>query len=544
MSKSFTILAFLVMLSYSVSSQVWPKVFTDPLYNSYGLKVTETYDHGIVLLSELFTGTGGNYPCRMIKTDINGNELWRRDYSGDGCISWWSDLIATSDSGFLLASNYCHDTSSDNRKAVYIKLNACGQTEWCKSIQFSKADRYWSRVIEVDGGFVGMLSGDYSSGNNPYFTLIKIDYQGAVLWMSDFDNPEINSETYAYTIGLNDGRLMVTGAGHLDSVSWISSRPFRFFVNADGQMEDFIFLHPDQDTILGGDTRAVQLSDNRIVSVGYSIIQTEPEFFESFSSLRIGHPGDVNPDVHLYQGGNLSSWFNGISLVSGSVLALSGFTLESPTLFWKHWVCLADTAGTMLQQREILSHYEGAQLTIASTHDQKVIVTGSCGAENPWGIPPSQTILLKLNSFLMDDSLSQYPGPYDFACGDAVVPYDTISTDNCELVTAAKQPVDISAISVLHVYPNPVTDLLVAALPEFIDSRSGSGGFSIYNRNYNYKGNSLLQVVDIHGRLIEEQRLASGQQTAVFNAAAWDRGLYLVRLIYRGTTAASVKVLR
>ena len=489
-------LAFLVMLSYSVSSQVWPKVFTDPLYNSYGLKVTETYDHGIVLLSELFTGTGGNYPCRMIKTDINGNELWRRDYSGDGCISWWSDLIATSDSGFLLASNYCHDTSSDNRKAVYIKLNACGQTEWCKSIQFSKADRYWSRVIEVDGGFVGMLSGDYSSGNNPYFTLIKIDYQGAVIWMSDFDNPEINSETYAYTIGLNDGRLMVTGAGHLDSVSWVSSRPFRFFVNADGQMEDFIFLHPDQDTILGGDTRAVQLSDDKIVSIGSSYIQTGPEFIEPFSSLRIGHPGDVNPDVHLYQGGNLNSWFNGISLVSDSVLALSGFTLESPTLFWKHWVCLADTAGTMLQQREI------------------------------------------------EDSLSLYSGPYDFACGDAVVPYDTISTDNCEVVTSAKQPVDISAISVLHVYPNPVTDLLVAALPEFIASRSGSGGFSIYNRNYNYKGNSLLQVVDIHGRLIEEQRLASGQQTAVFNAAAWDRGLYLVRLIYRGTTVASAKVLR
>jgi len=60
----------------------------------------------------------------------------------------------------------------------------------------------------------------------------------------------------------------------------------------------------------------------------------------------------------------------------------------------------------------------------------------------------------------------------------------------------------------------------------------------------NYQQNSTLQVFDLGGRFITEQKLTHGQLIVQFDASRWAPGMYLLRLVYRDKTVGSAKVVK
>jgi len=88
--------------------------------------IIETYDKGYLIL--------GSYPTFswLIKTDINGQILWEiiiDNYPSEFPTA--QSIEATSDGGVLVCGNAFSGTSN-KRSPFVMKLDACGEKEWCK----------------------------------------------------------------------------------------------------------------------------------------------------------------------------------------------------------------------------------------------------------------------------------------------------------------------------------------------------------------------------------------------------------------------------
>lgn len=538
--KKFSLLITVLTILSSVSfCQTWPRNFTDEEYPSHGLNVWETYDGGIVFLTELFNGRR-YLPGKIVKTDINGEILWQRKLFVGDTLTSTNDMITTSDSGLMLALCTSYGNPVVRRDFSFLKVNACGQIDWCKTISNTDNRVTTNTVHEVEGGYVGMNINNIA--NNIFFSLIKLDYDGNILWMFDYDNESIKNETHNGLCVLNDGNLLVTGTGYININ--LGYKPLRILISPDGELIEYSLLYPDTDTIVGWDKQIYQSLSGKIYSVGSTALYSENGYFDPYSSLRIGNAGDNYPPYFLFQGGNIDSFFNEITAMSDNSLAINGITWESPTFFRKHWVYVFDTLGNMLHQRELLPHYEGIGLTMSTTSDNKILLTGSCGENNPWGFPQRNTLLLKLNADLEDDSLYTGSRLYDYACGEGIITCDTLYMDGCDVVTHVRNTQKFADNEMLEVYPNPVTEEFFVHLPEFVSIHKKQNGGNALTRQSNYQQHSVLQVYDINGKLINAQQLIQGQQVVMFNASNWAKGMFLLRLTYKGKTVGNAKILK
>lgn len=529
----------LTILSTVSFCQTWPKIFTDEEYPSHGLNVCETYDGGIVFLTELFNGRR-YLPGKIVKTDINGEILWQRNLFVGDTLTSTHNMITTSDSGLMIALCKSYGNPVVRRDFSYIKLNACGQIDWCKTISNTDNRVITNTIIEVEGGYIGMTISIIA--NDYFFSLIKLDYDGNIEWMFDYDNDEVMNETHNGLCVLNDGNLLVTGTGYININ--LGYKPLRILLSPDGELIEYSLLYPDTDTIVGWDNQIYQSLSGELFSIGTTALNSGNGSYNPYSSLRIGNANNNYPPYFLFQGGNIESTFTGITAMSDNSLAINGITWESPTFFRKHWVYVVDTMGNMLHQRELLPHYNGIGLTMSTTSDNKILLTGSCGVNNPWGFPERNTLLLKLNADLEDDSLYTASRIYDYACGEGLITYDTLYMDGCDVVTNARNTQKFAENEKLEVYPNPVTEEFFVHLPEFVSIQNKSNGGNALTRQSNYQQHSILQVYDINGKLINEQKLNYGQQVVKFNASQWPKGMYLLRLTYKGKTVGNAKVLK
>ena len=125
MKKSWLIF-FLFPLPIAIFSQDWIK------YYGYGQQPNskyciQHYDKGYLLAGNVISVKYG----WLIKTDINGNELWDIKI-GDGIHQTGiSNVENTNDNGMIL----CGSTTLFNSPYTdpyILKMNSCGDPEWCK----------------------------------------------------------------------------------------------------------------------------------------------------------------------------------------------------------------------------------------------------------------------------------------------------------------------------------------------------------------------------------------------------------------------------
>lgn len=116
--------------------------------------------------------------------------------------------------------------------------------------------------------------------------------------------------------------------------------------------------------------------------------------------------------------------------------------------------------------------------------------------------------------------------------------------EQCDIVVSAAHLASLPDIAVMEVYPNPVNDVFQVRLPEFIAIRNNNKGLNTALYQSNYQQQSTLQVFDLSGRFISEQKLTQGQLVAQFDASRWVPGMYLLRLVYKEKTVGNAKVVR
>ena len=144
----------------------------------------------------------GNYDAIIVKYDIDGNILWKKNFGGSQYEFFENVLIDTD--GYITIG-YSFSTDGDlsglnkgNIDAIIVKYDLNGNVLWKKNFGGSSSD-YFQKIIETEGGYITVGSSQSSdkdlSGLNKGNTdaiIVKYDTNGNVLWKKNFGGSNID----------------------------------------------------------------------------------------------------------------------------------------------------------------------------------------------------------------------------------------------------------------------------------------------------------------------------------------------------------------
>ena len=179
---------------------------------SWGDCVIEVVDGYVILASLPIYGSTENCAVWLIKTDLNGNELWNVTYGGDSMAGEsGSSIIKTDDGGYIIVGDtYSFDMGGGD--AWLLKIDSEGNELWNKSYGGYSYDTGKDFIQTDDGGY--LIAGHYTPIYETWSDvgLIKTDDSGNVQWIRHYggtDNDFGNSVTMT-----DDGGYAVVGIRH------------------------------------------------------------------------------------------------------------------------------------------------------------------------------------------------------------------------------------------------------------------------------------------------------------------------------------------
>lgn len=173
----FTILSLVNILSFG---QNWPKIYGDGI-QAYGKEILESYDAGYVICGSILKNGEVFMYGWLIKTDINGNILWDKKFGDAAVENFFLDFDKTADNGLIISGATAQEDIE--RDPLFVKINSCGEIEWCK-ILLSEGYNTASGIVSLPNGeYMGMLQyygGDYQ---HIRISLVKMDSSGEPIWI-------------------------------------------------------------------------------------------------------------------------------------------------------------------------------------------------------------------------------------------------------------------------------------------------------------------------------------------------------------------------
>jgi len=461
-------------------AQNWPKVYGDN-FNGTISKIEETYDHGFILSAYTYTSSGWPLNDWIIKIDINGNVLWNKQFGNGVYSNGITDSKITSDKGIILAAST--SKYSGNYDPTFIKLNVCGEIEWCKVFQ-SPDQNYGTGILQItDGSYIGML--EYYGEGETYarISLVKMDQSGEPLWIQRLAQEDslINNEDCSHLYLTTDNNFLVSGWAYHPG-----SYPFWIMTDTIGEQIWDLF----GDNFLGE---------------AHQVIEKDSGIFYS-TSYAIGDNGIQSPILFKFNKlGDLIGEYNlmGDTIVMGSCNPIA--SLDDSTLIigvgWKKdyypiddgfaEVFVTDTLGTLINRRQFFDDEYSSLDNIIVSSDNKILATGNFVVDGDLDI-----YLWKMNKDLEDDTLYTQTLIYDSLC-----PYeiqsDTVDLDCGVFVNIHELPTKEEYESSIKISPNPAREWIALTLPDNVPQ--GNIDLVIYNifgqEEINWKGNIATRII-------------------------------------------------
>jgi hypothetical protein len=182
----------------------WAKDFRPAYWQDIGHSVQQTSDGGYIIAAEVGNPNYRQIQGLLIKTDANGNELWRHDcaHLAFGFSVAYS-VQQTSDGGFIIAGYWIEKlTLSTYSDHVFLeKTDISGNTLWAEQLDSNS----WGFSIQQtrDGGYI--VAGERNDGT----LLKKIDASGNVSWTKTFGAPYESGSSVQQT---NDKGYIIVGS--------------------------------------------------------------------------------------------------------------------------------------------------------------------------------------------------------------------------------------------------------------------------------------------------------------------------------------------
>ncbi|MCX6234498.1 MAG: hypothetical protein NT175_07210, partial [Bacteroidetes bacterium] len=222
--------SILIIFSYS-SGQEWPKIYGSNS-SSYVRGIENDYDRGYLIAGYLSRGQVVNQWGWLIKTDINGNVIWDKKFGDISYQTFFISLLKTKDQGTVLAGATSKYDLAWHFDPLFIKLNPCGEIEWCLELQASEDD-YGTGIVQLDdGNYLGMLKYYAGYSHNQRISLVKIDTLGNPIWIKNYtwEDPLMSNEEGVHLLLTSQGHYLVSGR-----CTYPGFRPFWFMTDTTGE---------------------------------------------------------------------------------------------------------------------------------------------------------------------------------------------------------------------------------------------------------------------------------------------------------------------
>jgi len=508
----------------------WKHFYGHPQEISLAGDFVETYDNGYMIGGMIRSST--QYQTGyIVKTDINGNELYEIKI-GDG--SRYSSAFCfdkTSDGGFIIGGWY--NTSGNNFDAYAMKFNACGVKEWCTMITSPVGTQTSLNqgIHEVPGG--GYIAHRTVYGVNE--SLVKFRNDGSIEWINAYgNNSEWINEIDLQMIITSDTCFLVSGLNDYPIVPGLYYQlPYWYKVDNNGNQR-WIYTWDGTITRYHGEARSSIEDKSKNYYSGGCLY---PPYGQSYV-FKLSHDGDTIASYRVYDdtltlGGTVQSLrlYDDTTFIVGTQF---GYTNSD------NWWSLnkTDTMGNILLQKEEEEHLVFTQSQV--TFDKKIVVLGVTFSQYP--LYPEMIGLYKFNSNLEYDSVYTMPRIYDSLCPHPIVSDTIPMPDNCIYVSLPEEPM-IGELQPLKLYPNPASDYISIELPEYAVT-SDKNGVLVESRYRPIKGECDIEVYDINGKRIYSETLEAAGRNHVIITSGWGTGIYLVELEQKGVRIASAKLVK
>lgn len=252
------ILILIFISPISINAQEWDKVYPADstvfgLGFSIGFEVELTSEGGYLLGGEVDLPTGAiRHYLRLVKTDHLGNVVWQHTYSEGDVISEEVHFVKELSNQEIMVG------SSKFGFPHFRKIDAMGNSIWEKTYESDTSHIIQCGIVCSDGNY--LLAGYSWIGSDTFFTFLKFDLEGNLIWKKYHSLPGGGSPL-AIT-ETNDGGFISTGS--LDSkvalfkidfegdLDWTKSYEFSTFDNSSSVSQTL-----DGGYIVGGATTGI-----------------------------------------------------------------------------------------------------------------------------------------------------------------------------------------------------------------------------------------------------------------------------------------------
>ncbi|MEA1992865.1 MAG: hypothetical protein U9N35_00500 [Euryarchaeota archaeon] len=174
-------------------NEYWRRSYTGLGYSMHGSVLSA--DNGFLIVGLTYASPGSKTSTLLVKTDRKGNKEWQKVYGEKQT----GAAICKAENGYLIAGM---SRANDDGDLLLIKVTESGEEIWSKT--YRKVAVEWPcSVFSFDDGFV--VAG-YSSRHGGDFLLMKVDKEGNELWSKRYDNED---EVPGDAIKTEDGFVIV-----------------------------------------------------------------------------------------------------------------------------------------------------------------------------------------------------------------------------------------------------------------------------------------------------------------------------------------------
>lgn len=517
-----TLCILLLLNTNGLYSQTWPKYYGQVNRNERVTDIIEMYDKGYLICSFYNSADWSQRWGWLIKTDVNGTIIWEKVIENTGGIFIPFAIEQTHDGGILICGGWRHSNKS---YPIVMKLNACGEKEWCKIFEGSpNATPTALDIKETESGDIVVLVSIFGSIPEETVHLFKLDANGTVLWQEPFattyNHPNSNIKLPVSLYITSDNKYLISGRGYWKH-PWAPTSPYvylrPFFIMADSSgNEEWVLPFGLNDTIIGGARSTIEKDSNYIIGLAAKWdINNIYTLFLRFDKYGIEYgfsylnPTSINPNL-------LSAELSKMVMKDSLYYAQGIIEFTTPNQPFHVTVVTLDT--NLFDSTPVVYDYLIQTNTVGpdsfdSTFDFKLLSSSS--TSQPSGTN-RDIVLAKLNLNLEYDTAYTGNFTYDSLCIPGPPQSGFVFLNNCDVVLGTDMPTAwefrerISTIPI-SVFPNPANEIITFAL-----------------ENTEHHRNVELHCFNLLGVLQYQTRMANGQRQVTANVSSWPPGMYIV----------------
>ncbi len=205
---------------------VWQEVY-DHGDRQFGYEIIETTEGDFVIVGKIDETPGLPSKVYLLKIDRTGKEIFHRVYASNGMEEEGNSLVQLPDGGFAIVGNTRTPGEPNTSDILVLRTDANGNEIWRQTYGTDEQDTGESIVYTEEGFFAVGRSAEPTSSITFDIALLKVADDGEMNFLMRIGDPGV-SETASSMLVTQDNKLIVGGEG-------FGKAPSIMLLNLDGE---------------------------------------------------------------------------------------------------------------------------------------------------------------------------------------------------------------------------------------------------------------------------------------------------------------------